>query len=244
MNAIRLKPPLDRSLAAALEIIGGAIPDRELRLGGGSALAAMWDHRLSTDIDLVCRKEVFERTFDRDGRLRLRDRLRSDRSKGMRISAIRVAPGIVGWTTATGPVSLVPSRLPDSPELWSDHTVEGTGVRLASVAAVLRGKMLGRLLTNGVATDRDGYDFAVALLKAPDAARGVMDASPETRGAMLAAMADAAGKPGAGRSLLRPAYETIAADPWGEALRILERGLVLADYERRGIRDQTRAAIR
>ena len=233
MGVIRLQAPLDRSLAVALEVIGGAIPERELRLGGGSALAALWNHRFSTDIDLVCRREAFERAFDRDGRVRLRDFLRSERSRGRRISAIRASPGIVGWTTETGPVSLVPSRLPDSPDLWSDHTVEGTRVRLASIDAVLRGKLLGRLLTNGVATDRDGYDFAVALLKEPETARGVMDtAGPETHDAILAAMTDAAGKPGVGRPLLRPAYESIAIDPWGEALRILEQGLELSDYQR------------
>lgn len=232
MSVVRLQAPLGHSLNVALEAIGGAIQEHELRLGGGSALAALWDHRFSTDVDLVCSREVFDRALDREGRLLLRDYLCLKRSRGEGISAIRVAPGIVGWKTATGPVSIVPSHLPDSLKPWSDHTVEGTAVRLASVESVLRGKLMGRLLTMNVATDRDGYDFAVALLNAPDVARGVVETAPDTRDAILSAIIAAAGNIGVGRRLLKPAYKKIASDPWGEALRILEQGLELSDYER------------
>ena len=106
---------------------------------------------LATRYILICAPDVFARAFDPDGRLRLKDRLRMQRDMPGGISAIRVSPGLVGWKTNTGPVPIVPSRLPDSPELWSAHTVEGTGVRLASVSAILQGKLKGRLLAKGFA---------------------------------------------------------------------------------------------
>ena len=231
MSAVRLQPPLGDSLRAVLDVLDGSIRERELRLGGGSALAALWKHRFSTDIDLVCAPDVFARAFDPDGRLRIKDRLRMQRDMLGGISAIRVSPGLVGWKTNTGPVSIVPSRLPDSPELWSAHTVEDTGVRLASVGAILQGKLKGRLLAKGFAADRDGYDLAVALLQTPAEARSALAAASDTPDEILSAIQDAAGHAGVGRRVLKPAYKAITADPWGAALRILEEGLELSDFE-------------
>lgn len=131
-------------------------PEQELQLGGGSALATWWGHQFNADIDLACNREVFERALDRQGRLRLLDTLRAQTSQGEGISVIRVSPGIVGWNTATGLVCIVSSLLPDSPDLCSDYTIEGTGVRLASVDAILKGKLMDRLRANNTPTDRLG----------------------------------------------------------------------------------------
>ncbi|MXY51687.1 MAG: nucleotidyl transferase AbiEii/AbiGii toxin family protein [Gammaproteobacteria bacterium] len=54
--------PPAKSLARAAKLIRETAPVvlDTLRLGGGTALAAMWSHRLSTDIDLVCDALAFE----------------------------------------------------------------------------------------------------------------------------------------------------------------------------------------
>ena len=241
---VDLQVPLAASLRKVLDMLAGLIGERELRLGGGSALATLWDHRFSTDVDLVCGRDRWEAAFTRANRLRLRDQLRAARAAGAGFSAIRVSAGIVGWNTTTGPVSIVPSRLPDSPDLWSDHTIRGTEVRLAffrailprnpstqSFRAILRGKLGGRLVGGRVAVARDRYDLAVALLETPDIAWSAIGETEDPRDTVLTAIHEAAQTKGAGRPVLRPAYPAIAADPWREALRIIEQGLGQADYE-------------
>ena len=49
-------------MARAVSLFHETAPDelKTMRLGGGTALAAMWHHRMSTDIDLAC----WETTFD------------------------------------------------------------------------------------------------------------------------------------------------------------------------------------
>ena len=85
MKTIALPPPLGDSLASLLKAVDGAIEERELRLGGGTALAVLWKHRFSTDIDLACDPQVFERAFSPEGRAALRERLRQRREKRARL---------------------------------------------------------------------------------------------------------------------------------------------------------------
>ena len=228
MKTVALPPPLGDSLASLLKAVDGIIEERELRLGGGTALAALWKHRFSTDIDLVCDPHVFERAFSPEGRAALRERLRQRRENAPgSVSAIRLSFGIVGWKTPAGPVSIVPSRLPPHPSPWSNMKVEGTDVRLATVEAILKGKIHGRLLAKGIATQRDGYDLTVALRRSPKAARSVLaEAHPEQ---LQEALAAAENQPKGGRPLINPAYPEVAADPWGEARKELAKVLASSD---------------
>ncbi|MCY3941017.1 MAG: nucleotidyl transferase AbiEii/AbiGii toxin family protein [Gammaproteobacteria bacterium] len=228
MKTVALPPPLGDSLASLLKAVDGAIKEHELRLGGGTALAALWKHRFSTDIDLACDPQVFERAFSPEGRAALRERLRQSRENTPdSVLAIRLSFGIVGWKTPVGPVSIVPSRLPAHPSPWSNLKVEGTDVRLATVEAILKGKIHGRLLAKGIATQRDGYDLAVALRRSPKAAHSVLaEAHPEQ---LQEALAAAENQPKGGRTLINPAYPEIAADPWGEARKGLAKVLTSSD---------------
>lgn len=47
MREVTLPAPLDRSLDSILEVLAGNPPAREMRLGGGTALATIWAHRFS-----------------------------------------------------------------------------------------------------------------------------------------------------------------------------------------------------
>ena len=228
MKTVALTPPLGDSLASLLKALDGIIEEREVRLGGGTALAALWKHRFSTDIDLACDPHVFERAFSPEGRAALRERLRQWRENAPgSVSAIRLSFGIVGWKTPAGPVSIVPSRLPPHPSPWSNMKVEGTDVRLATVEAILKGKIHGRLLAKGIATQRDGYDLTVALRCSPKAARSVLaEAHPEQ---LQEALAAAENQPKGGRPLINPAYPEVAADPWGEARKELAKVLAPSD---------------
>lgn len=230
MREVTLPAPLDRSLDSILEVLAGNPPARELRLGGGTALATIWAHRFSTDIDLVCSNQVYRAAMPSGRRKEIVERLRQRRNEGERISGITSATNLLGWKTATGAVSLVPSRLGDFPKLWGEDVIKNTGVRLASVEAILHGKLLGRLVGAQRATARDGYDFAVGLLVDRPKVEWVLR-DQDDRASVVEAARRAAGRL-SGRPLLRPAFPEIAADPWGEAIKILEGMRRSADYER------------
>ena len=134
---------------------------------------------------------------------------------------------MIGWNMASGPVSIVRSRLEDSANLWSDHNVEGTGVRLATTESILRGKLHGRLVTTGTGYARDGYDVAVALLEDADTTKHLLETNSEVLPLMRKHVGSRIGPP-----LISPAYPRIAGDPWGAAMDILDQGLTLDDFER------------
>ena len=224
--AVTLGPPLSHLFREAMEVLGAFVREKDVRLAGGTALAARWNHRHSTDIDLVCDREKFPQNRIRE----IRDHLRAMRRHGQKITGIAVRHGFVGWKTPHGPVSFVASRLEDFPRLTDDIRVDGTNVRLASVEAILYGKLSGRLVGRGRAATRDGYDLAAALLIEPDKARWLLDRY-DRDGTIRQAVRRASGKLD-GRPILDPRFLRIAADPWGEAERIFVHGGALSDYER------------
>ena len=224
--SVTLRPPLSHLFRDAMEVLSAFVREKDMRLAGGTALAARWDHRHSTDIDLVCDRETFPQNRIRE----IRDRLLAMRLRGHEITGIAARHGFVGWKTPHGPVSFVPSRLENFPRLTDDIRVDGTNVRLASVEAILYGKLSGRLVGRGRAATRDGYDLAAALLIEPDKARWLLDRyDPDET--IRQAVRRSSGKLD-GRPILDPRFPRIAADPWSEAERILVHGGALSDYER------------
>ena len=222
---VTLGPPLSHLFREAMEVLGAFVREKDVRLAGGTALAARWNHRHSTDIDLVCDREAFPQNRIQE----IRDHLRAMRRRGQEITGIAARHGFVGWKTPHGPVSFVPSRLENFPRLADDIRVDGTNVRLASVEAILYGKLSGRLVGRGRAATRDGYDLAAALLIEPDKARWLLDRY-DRDGTIRQAVRRSSGKVD-GRPILDPRFPRIAADPWGEVERILVHGGALADYE-------------
>ena len=67
---------------------------RNLRLGGGTALAMRWNHRLSTDIDYAMERQLALAFINR-ARQALNHDLRERRASG------EVKKCRVGWRTAT-----------------------------------------------------------------------------------------------------------------------------------------------
>ncbi len=133
-------------------------------LGGGTALAARWHHRHSTDIDLFT-DYVHYRT-----KLRGRDRqFRKDLEQMLpELQTATFTPAICRLVLAGGEVSLVTSpSVTGLPR--SDEIVRGTEVPLESSAEILARKLSYRMIDTATIIPRDLYDLACARFHDPEA---------------------------------------------------------------------------
>ena len=131
--------------------------EHRMRLGGGTALAARWHHRHSTDIDLFVDPKYYERLFKKE------QRFRADLE--------RHAPGAQNILIEPGFARIVlmddgEISISTSPSLTSDpvsnDTVRGTGVPLEATAEILAKKLRYRMIQNAQILPRDLYDIALA----------------------------------------------------------------------------------
>ncbi len=203
----------------------GRMKASDLRLGGGTALATLWQHRLSTDLDFVANRDVFRQSYGSEARVRMRDVLRRERDAGKApVTGITATFNMFGFRHDGVPVSIVGSSLGDIADVFSNYVIENSGVRLAKPEAVIQGKTVGRLLKRNNPTDRDGYDIGVALTHYPSVFQGsIAELDTSERAALVEAVRNASGVTGRGRAIVNPSYPDLAADPWGSVARALER---------------------
>ena len=128
-----------------------------LSFGGGTVLAARWQHRTSFDVDLFCRPETFER-LDATAHARI------ERS-------VKNIPGCDAQRTWCEPMALyteihgvVATVLPRStgPAHARQSELTGTRLRLQNTGEILYGKIFQRLYGSETITVRDVYDIASA----------------------------------------------------------------------------------
>ena len=133
-------------------------------LGGGTALAAVWQHRHSTDVDLFMDGSAYrDVVMDKVRRRALAAGLRN----AVEPDILDITTGVLKMFTDTGELGLY---VPPSPlERMSpvDH-VAGTSVPFERVATILARKLHGRMLEVGDLMLRDLYDLAAAADLAPD----------------------------------------------------------------------------
>lgn len=154
--------PPGESLRKVVALLRDVAPEslNTLRLGGGTALAAMWCHRYSTDVDFACGDDTFERLCSE--RLPLLEALRELHRRGV-IRRPTFAGRMIAWTYRdSGEVSLV-RRFGAGDDLLSGVTEDATNVPLVSPARILHAKLVGRVLEGGKLLARDGYDLAYAF---------------------------------------------------------------------------------
>ena len=136
------------------EHLGG---EDRMRLGGGTALAARWAHRHSTDVDLFTDQESYVRLWER-------------RDAFLRAITQRAGPTevltVLRWNTKIilqgGREVTLFTSLPQTDKPRSADTVRGTRVPLETNAEILARKLWGRMLDSRKLLARDLYDFAVA----------------------------------------------------------------------------------
>ncbi len=132
-------------------------------LGGGTALAAVWRHRHSTDVDLFMDGAAYRAVVMDDARRRsLEARLQG----ALGGAFLEITAGVLKVMRGPGELGLYvpPSPLGAMPPV--DH-VSGTSVPLERPATILARKIHGRMLEVGDVTLRDLYDLAAAAEFAP-----------------------------------------------------------------------------
>lgn len=158
MTRYRIPEParsiLQRLAPAMVELWG---PDG-FAIGGGTALAARWSHRTSTDIDITLDAGAFSCT---------KDRLLA----ALKEAEVRHLASGHGWLTggfpegefsvATTPPLLMPALVGSSETDW--------GILLESTAEILARKLRLRMYRNGDFVTRDFYDICTAAEQDPRA---------------------------------------------------------------------------
>ena len=151
MTGFEIPPPAD----AILERLGPPllkIWDREdVRIGGGSALAARWRHRRSTDIDLCVAPDLFRRAGE------------DVRTLAVEAGARNVRSG-QGWLNGLFPEGEF-SISTTEPLLDTGIGTEREarfGLPLEPVAEILARKLVLRMYGNGEFVSRDFYDLCTA----------------------------------------------------------------------------------
>ena len=133
-------------------------------IGGGTALAARWRHRRSTDIDITVDAGLFSRT---------KDRLHA----ALEEAAAQHLASDHGWLTgafpegefsvATTPPLLIPAPAGSRESDW--------GIRMESTSEILTRKLRLRMYSNGEFVSRDFYDICTAAEQDPGSLTRALD---------------------------------------------------------------------
>lgn len=224
VQALSLEGPPKRTLVHGIALLKPCMLPSEsenLRMGGGTALAMRWKHRVSTDIDLILDKPV-HRAFLSRASGDLTAALQALQQRG-EIRGWRLSPRFAGWEFAdSGPISLSASSM----QRACDGREAETGVALAATESILTGKLMGRVLGAGALLVRDGYDLCCAFRYDREAALAVLDRAkaefPDDLDALCARIGDAGKRIIAGRPLMSAAHPVLAHDPWGAFVEIFK----------------------
>ena len=155
---------LFRSVRATLaELLPTVIDgDRGWWLGGGTVLAAQWQHRLSTDLDIFLPADSSLAPFDPRRAPNFRDamlRLGATRMEVQQRSLKTWFPAGRLEVTALDPVPALPPRA---------ASIDGSEALLVENSSILCGKLYGR---GRRLPERDVFDVCVAAVEDPDALR-------------------------------------------------------------------------
>ena len=204
--------------------------ENHLRLGGGTALAARWNHRHSTDVDIFVEPEPYHHFhWNTGGRFNL------DVTAAAPVDRLVIARtgAYISFQGLDGHVSVAPAPhgLPRDPR--SPDTVAGTDLPFETTAEILAKKLAFRMALRKELVRRDLYDIAFARERDPAALQTALDALrtrelAEIRGAFEDHRAD---PKASGQTQLVLAPSDLQLDERADA--IVER-LVIAALDQRG----------
>ena len=161
----RALPPGPAELfAAAHPVLADLLGEERFRLGGGTALAAVWAHRHSTDVDLFADHATYVALYESAAR---KAALEQGLREALRPDVLDILPGDIHLLCPAGELSVITTPAPLTPPPAVDR-VAGTRVELERPATILARKLRGRMMTNGVVVLRDLYDIAAARELAPE----------------------------------------------------------------------------
>ncbi len=165
---LNLPPGPAEAIRTAIPILNQWWERKLLFLGGGTALAARWKHRHSTDIDLFIDRASYESVYQSNGD-ELDNALTALANEGV-LSAPTVNPGYLMFTTEHGAVSLFTTEtVVASPRPGESDREHQTHVPLEPSEEILAKKLVRRIWNNGVFVSRDAYDIVIAAAYDPEA---------------------------------------------------------------------------
>ncbi len=196
--------------------------EHRIRLGGGTALAARWNHRHSTDVDLFVSHKAYVNLY-RDA---YRFTAAVERHSGA-IEQLGVGPGYALIALRDGEITVLAAEgLTDQPT--SADTVRGTRIAVDTNAEILAGKFTHRLAQFHDFVPRDFYDIAIARRLDPKALDTALATIPpplldDVRTAIAHLPPDWSADHR--RPLLQPVYPEEAADSAAIVQRVIGRYL-------------------
>lgn len=126
-------------------------------LGGGTALAARWAHRHSTDVDLFVEPAHYKRLFHNEAQFTRDLSLHAPDAR-----QVDVEPGFLKITFGDAGHVSVSSSPWLTPDPRSVDTVRASGIPVETTAEILAKKLRYRMIHNERIVPRDLYDLAVA----------------------------------------------------------------------------------
>lgn len=138
--------------------------EHKMRLGGGTALAARWQHRHSTDVDLFVDAADYEKLFKGEQRFRSDLELHAPSARN-----IVIEPGFARIVLTDGGEISVSTSPSLTAHPVSGDSVRGTSVPLETTAEILAKKLRYRMIQNAQIVPRDLYDISSARWRDPKA---------------------------------------------------------------------------
>lgn len=218
-QALNLVGHPKRTLLRSIEMLRAMMAPTEIRnvrLGGGTALAMRWGHRHSTDIDYAMNADL-ARSFIGRARNDLRRELARMAAEGEIKRSFRVGAHSASWTYAdSGPVSLSATRA--SLETDGMGWEADTGTPMAPVDGILRGKLVGRVIHGSRLLARDGYDLCCMFRHAPDVAEVLVQEAirdhEQDFERIIETILESSTRIFVGRPLKGAAHTDLAREPW------------------------------
>ncbi|MCY4127686.1 MAG: hypothetical protein OXG15_00445 [Gammaproteobacteria bacterium] len=130
----------------------GLVVQDVARLGGGSVLAAYYQHRISTDLDFFAKLTPSEMAS-------LFEKAEENLTRIQGVSEVTITSGFITFKVGETHVSLFTT--PNLTGLEPESRDRLLGVELEPTPEILTKKARGRIMSNGVFAVRDFYDFCV-----------------------------------------------------------------------------------
>lgn len=196
--------------------------EHHITLGGGTALAARWGHRHSTDVDLFVDPDPYAELFRNSQRFLAN----IERHTGA-VEQLGVGPGYALIALPEGEITVLTTNSLTRRPISTD-TVRGTRIAIETNAEILAKKLAHRLSVYHIFVPRDLYDIAVARRFDPEALDTAIATIPppslddisKQLGLLSPGWADAHPQP-----LLSPKHPDDAADSVAIVQRVIGRHL-------------------
>lgn len=155
-------PSLQAGLEWFVEFLDSWIPSRIYTVGGGTVLAARWNHRMSTDIDLFIGEDEMKSSLDERAWDEICDELERLVEESV-ISELFLRPNGFRFISNNGPMSFFSARRVTRGAVTRE-LMSNTGVATESTTEIIFKKLRGRMINSSTYVARDLYDVIVAYI--------------------------------------------------------------------------------